>query len=231
VGYGGSLVDAMRGLNTRRRRVVDTGSRLDMCNESGWTMALATMPPHAFPVDVMMSLSPDICSHFVPEPAMTVPVVPVVPVPPVPVELMVVDTMVVRWKEERIFWRDTDDHPWYHCYGDRCPGSIIRSGSKPVAIVVTIPETPKEIDAEHLWHHVNVSLPAGNDDNFRRCGKSQRGWRWNFSLYFGFGIFLSRFRGRGPFLDRRRRRQRRWRNANINVHVCGANKRHGKNKS
>jgi hypothetical protein len=154
-----------------------------------------------------------------------------VPVPPVPVELMVVDTMVVRWKEERIFWGYSDDHPWYDCYGDRYPGSIIHSGSEPVAIVVTIPEASKEIDAEHPWHHVNVSLPAGNYDNFRRCGKLQRGWRWNFSLYFGFGIFLSRFRGRGRFLDWRRGWRWRWRNGNINVYVCGTDKRQEKNKS
>jgi len=180
VGYRGSLADTRRRpfvgyrgsfADTRRRWVVDTGSRPGMCNESGRPMALATMPPHAFYVDVMMSVSPDICSHFVPEPAMTVPVVPVVPVPPVPVELMVVDTMVVRWKEEGIFWGYTDDHAWYNCCRDRYPGSIIHSGPEPVAIVVTIPEAPKEIDAEHLWHHVDVSLPAGNYDHFRRCGK------------------------------------------------------------
>jgi hypothetical protein len=134
-------------------------------------MALATMPSHAFPVDVMMSLSPDLCSHFVPEPGMTVPVVPVVPVPPVPVELMVVDTMVVRRKEERIFRGYADDHSWDHSYGDRYPGSIIYSGSEPVAAVITIPEAPEEIDAEHLWHHVNIGIPAGDDDHFRRRGK------------------------------------------------------------
>jgi hypothetical protein len=148
------------------------------------------------------------------------------------VELMVVDTMVVRWKEERIFRGYSDDEPWYYCYGDRYPGSIIHSGSEPVAIVVTIPEAPKEIDAEHPWHHINVSLPAGNYYNFRRCSKLQRGWRWNFSLCFGFRIFLSRFRRRGRFLDWRRGWRRRWRNGNIDVYVCnGTDNRHGKNKS
>jgi hypothetical protein len=134
-------------------------------------MALAAIPPDTFFLDVAMSASHHICSHFMPVPVMTVPVVPVVPVPPVPVELMVVNPMVVNWKEERIFWGYTDDHPWYNCYGDRCPGSIIRSGSEPVAIVVTIPAAPKEIDAEHLRHHIDVSISAGNYDHFRRCGK------------------------------------------------------------
>jgi hypothetical protein len=194
-------------------------------------MALATIPPPTFSVDVTMSISHHICSHFMPVPVMTVPVVPVVPVPPVPVELMVVNPMVVRWKEERIFWGYTDDHVWYHSYGDRNPGSIIHRGSEPVAIVVTIPAAPKEIDAEPLWHHVNVSIPAGNYDHFRRRGKLQRGWRWNFSLYFRFRIFLNRFRGRGSFQDWRRGWRRGWRNANINVHVCCTDNRHGKNES
>jgi hypothetical protein len=185
-------------------------------------MALATMPPYTFPVDVMMSLSPHICSHFMLEPVMTVPVVPVIPVPPVPVELMVVDTMVVRWKEEGIFWGYADDHPWYHCNRDRYPGSIIYIGSEPVAIVITIPEAPKEIDSKQLWHHVNISISAGNYDHLRRCCILQRGWRWDFSLNL-------RFRRRGRFLDWRRRWRRR--NGNADVHVChGTNNRHGKNK-
>lgn len=218
--YGGRLVNSRMCLNTRRWWVVDTRSRLDMCNESGRPMALATMPPHAFSIDMMKPVSPDICSHLVSEPAMTVPVVPVIPIPPVPVELMVVDTMVMRWKEERIFRGYTDDHPWYHTYGDRYPGSIVHSRSEPVAIVITIPEAPKEIDTKQLWHHVNISIPAGNDDHFRWCGKLQTGWRWNFSLYF-------EFRRRGRFLGWRRRWQRRWRNGNMNVHVChGADNRH-----
>jgi hypothetical protein len=78
-------------------------------------MALATMPPHALSLDVMMSVSYHISSHFMPEPAMTVPVVSVVPIPPVPVELMVVDKTVARRKKERIFWRYPDDGPWYNC--------------------------------------------------------------------------------------------------------------------
>jgi hypothetical protein len=165
VGCRGSLTD------TGRWWVVDTGSRPDIRNESGRPMALATMPSHAFALDMTMSVSHHICSHFVPEPGMTVPVVPVVPGPPVLVELMVMDTMVMRWEEERIFWRYTDDYPWYDCCGDRYPGSIIHSGSEPVAIVITIPVAPKEIDAEYLRHHVNVSVPARNYDNFGRCGK------------------------------------------------------------
>jgi hypothetical protein len=137
-------------------------------------------------------------------------------------ELMVVDTMIVRWKEERIFWGHTDDYPWYHRYGNRYPGSIVHSGPEPVTIVITIPEAPKEIDAKQPWHHVDVSIPAGNDDHFRRRGELQRGWGWDFSLYFGL-------RRRGRFLNWRRRR--RWRNGNMDVHVChGADNRHGKNK-
>ena len=80
----------------QERWVVDTGSRRSMCNESRRPMALAAIPPHTFSLDVTMSVSQDICSHFMPVPVMTVPVVPVVPVPPVPVELIVVDTVVVR---------------------------------------------------------------------------------------------------------------------------------------
>jgi hypothetical protein len=136
-------------------------------------MALATIPPHAFSVDMTMPVSHHICSHFVPVPIITVPVVTVVPVPPVPMELMVVDAMVMGWKEERIFRGYTNDHAWYHCCWDRYPGGIIHSGPEPIAIVVTIPEAPKEIDAEHLWHHVNISTPAGDYDNIRRCGKLQ----------------------------------------------------------
>lgn len=211
--------------------MMDTGSRRSVCNKSRWPMALATIPPHTFSLDVTMSVSRHICSRFVPVPVITVPVVVVVPVPPVPVELTVVDMMVVRWKEERIFRGDTDDHPWYNRQRNRNPGSIIYSGSKPVAIVVTIPEAPKEIDAEHSWHHVNISLPARNYDDIRRPGKLQRGWRWNFSLYFGLRILLSRFRGWGWFPNWWWRRRGRWRNANVDVHVCGTDKRHRKNKS
>jgi hypothetical protein len=198
-------------------------------------MALAMIPSHTFSLDAMMSISHHIRSHFMPVPVITVPVVAVVPVPPMFVEVMVVDMVVMRRKEERIFWGYTDDDSWYNCYRDRYPGGIIHSGSKPVAIVVTIPEAPEEVDAEHPWHHVNVSFPAGNYDNFRWCGKLQRGWRWNFDLCFGYRIFLSRFRGRGWFLDWRRgwrRRQRWWRNGNLNVHICGGtNMRRIKNKS
>jgi hypothetical protein len=131
-------------------------------------MAFATIPPLTFSVDMTMSVSHHIFSHFMPVPVITMPVVAVVPVPPVPVELVVVDMVVARWKEEWIFRGDTHDHAWYNCYGNRNPGSIIYSSSKPVAIVITIPEAPEEIDAEHLWHHVNVSLPAGDYDNIRR---------------------------------------------------------------
>jgi hypothetical protein len=193
-------------------------------------MALAMIPPHTFSLDVTMSVSPYLCSHFMPVPVMTVPVVSVVPVPPMPVELMVVDAMVVRREEERIFRGDTNDHSWYHCHGNRNPGSVIHRGPEPVPIVITIPEASEKIDTEQLRHHVNISLPAGNNDNFRRCGKLQRGWRRDFSLHLGFRILGSRFRGRRRFLNGWWRRRRGRRNANIDVHVCCADKRRGKNK-
>jgi hypothetical protein len=137
------------------------------------------------------------------------------------VEIMVVDTMIVRWQEEWIFWRYPDDEPWYNCYGDNNPWRIVDNGSEPVAMVVTIPEASKEIYTEYVWYHIDVSLTTGNDNHFRWRGELQRWWRWSFSLFSGP-------RGRRSFWNGWR--WRRW-NVNIHIHLGRTNNRHGNNKN
>jgi hypothetical protein len=145
-----------------------------MLNKSDRPLTLATTPLLPRPLDLAMSLFDYVFSHFMPVPIVPIPVVAAVPISPVSVELIVVNTMILRRNRVSILGRYIHDNRWNCCDGDWNPGLVIHTGCEPVAVVVTVPGAPEEIHTECIGNHVDITLSAGNHYNIRRCCQFQR---------------------------------------------------------
>jgi len=86
-------------------------------------------------------------------------------------QIAIVDPVITRRQEARIFRRDTHYDGRNEACIDKTPRPAVELGPEPVAVMVSVPETAEEIDADPVRHHINIALAAGNDHDIRRCRK------------------------------------------------------------
>jgi len=76
-----------------------------------------------------------------------------------------------------------------------------------VAAVIAVPAAAIEIKANPVRYHIDIALAAGDDDDIRRCGKTER-WR------------LADIDGDAHILRRRKRRAKQGKDSNDRENTC-----------